>query len=153
VPSPIASTAPVIVVEPFANFRIMNVSFGASLCNANLLRHAPYLPRGPHGLTAQHLANINILQHHLRLRKIQQFVIPCCVPSRAVKFTASKVLGGMKMWHLSDLTVATYCLILSFAKDKRIYDNYPVWFYFVLLVLFCIIVYMVVCFVCFCLIL
>jgi hypothetical protein len=88
------------------------------------------------------------MQQLSRFRKVQKVVVPCCVPPRSVILTAR-----MKMWHLTELTVAKYCLTLSSEKDKRIYDNYPFWFYFVLLVPFCIIVYMVVRFVCFCLIL
>ena len=114
-PFPNASTAPVIVVEPFATYRIMNVSFCANFSNANLLGNSPYLSGSPHSHTAQHLAITNILQKSLRLPKVQQFVALCYVTS----------LQRTNMWHWTDLTLPIYSLILSSEQYKHIYGNFP----------------------------
>jgi hypothetical protein len=82
VPSAIASTAAVIVVEPFATYRYMNVSFGANFGKAKLSLQPPYLSCGHHASTAQHLAITSIVQQLLRPRKVQAFVVSSCVPSR-----------------------------------------------------------------------
>ena len=114
-PFPNASTAPVIVVEPLATYRIMNVSFCANFSNANLLGNSPYLSGSPHSHTAQHLAITNILQKSLRLPKVQQFVALCYVTS----------LQRTNMWHWTDLTLPIYSLILSSEQYKHIYGNFP----------------------------